>query len=438
MSAHAAATFTGPRARLSRQDARRLMGFGLAASAVIIGMAVLGDSPGLLVAGAVGAAVLGALLAPQAVFALFLFAGATKAAPWLGTIPFDLTLVTAAGVLTAMLARAVSPRYGIPPFPPAALFAAGLVALILLGAMWSSSPDLALERALRFETLTMITFAAPLVLIRTRSELMRLAALMVALSLLIAITAVETGHPSEPVVAAGGTGIQLSLFTSLGLFAAVAYLMVVTPSWRKVIWLIPVAWVFVPTILAAGSRGVLVGGALGLLIVGAHFIARARHKLLPVGVIAVTVVVILISAPGLVGPAGKKYATLFSGKTEELGDRNTLLRQGWEIALAHPMGLGVASFHGETGSIYPHNFVLEALDEEGIIGLALLLGLIVAAWRATRRAPEGPTSPEATLAASLLVLLVAEALFSETFTQLRVLWFAFGLALAVPRIRTTE
>ena len=98
------------------------------------------------------------------------------------------------------------------------------------------------------------------------------------------------------------------------------------------------------------------------------------------------------------------------------------------------MGRGAGGYTYETSFTYPHNALVEVADEQGILGLTLLLGLMIAAFHSSLRAREGPLSPEAILAGALLIVLVADSMVSQTFTQFRELWFAMGLALAVPAI----
>jgi O-antigen ligase len=380
-----------------------------------------------------------AVLAPQLILALFLFAGVTKATPWLRGLPIDLTVLTAGGVLLAMARRAAVPG-GLRALPAATGFAAGLAALVVLSVLWTPGDKIGLERALRFETLTMITFTAPLVLVRSRDELKRLMVGLVALALVVALTAVQTVSASEPLVAAGSGGneIELALYSAVGLFAAVGYLVLVDPIWRRLLWLALAGVVFIPTILAAGSRGVLTGTVLSLVVLAAFIIARSQRKGLSIAYVLLAVVLLIFAAPGLAGTAGDKYGRVLAGRSEALGQRAHLYSWGWELALAHPMGLGVGGYSAKTGFPYPHNALLEAADEEGVIGLALLVALIIAAVRAAPRGPGGATSPEAVLAVTFLILNVAESMFSDTFTQNRVFWFALGLALAVPKIVTTK
>jgi O-antigen ligase len=146
---------------------------------------------------------------------------------------------------------------------------------------------------------------------------------------------------------------------------------------------------------------------------------------------------VIVFASGLSGPAAAKYQGLLGGnETQQLGKRNTLLQDGIDLALAHPMGLGASGYTFATQEDHPHNAFVEVTDEQGIIGLTILVSLIVAAFWSSFRAREGPLSPESILTGALLIVLVADAMVSQTFTQFRELWFAMGLALAVPRLAT--
>jgi O-antigen ligase len=421
-------------------DARTIAWVGVVAAILV---AVLGSLEGartVMLISAVIALAIGAILAPQIIFALFLVAAGIKASPTLAVVPFDLTVATGAAVLLAMIARAMSPAQGVPRVPPATVLALLLSTLALLSVMWSPAPARGLDLALRFETLTMIALFAPLILVRSRAELVRLAVALVALSTAIALTAVHTGNVNTPLTIAGSKDeIDVALYTSLGVFAAIGYLVLTTRHIWRFLWFVP-AGICASTIVQSGSRGVLIAASVALLVAAAFAIARARLRILAALGVAVAIVAVALAAPQLAGRAGKKYQQeLFSGNTAQvLGKRDFLLRYGADLAIAHPMGLGIAGYQAVTGYIYPHNALLEAADEEGILGLGLLLALILAAWRSARRAWAGRTSPEAVFAATLLVVMVGEAMFSTSFTQNRLMWFALGLAFAVPRIPPTR
>jgi O-antigen ligase len=406
----------------------------LGAGVAIAAVGLVGDSQ--VVAGLGGAlvAVLGAFLAPQLMLAVFLIAGGLKNAPWLSGVPGDLTLLTAAGVLAAMAVRAMKPD-GIPSLPSASILAVAITGLVVLSVLWSPVPELGLDKALRFETLTMLAFFAPLVLVRSRAELVRLMILLVGVSLVVALTAVLGAAPNQPLTIAGADSeIELALYASTGVVAAVGYLVLVGRSRLRFLWLIP-AVVLATTVIDAGSRGVLVGSFAALVVIGLRAIVGARYKFVPIVVMAAAVFAAVSFLSNLSGPAAIKYQGLLSGsEPTTLGKRNFLIQDGIDLAFAYPMGRGASGYQFETRFAYPHNAFVEIAGEQGILGLALLLALMFAPVRASFRAREGPYSPESILALGLLMVLVTDAMVSQTFTQFRELWFAMGLALAVPYI----
>jgi O-antigen ligase/polysaccharide polymerase Wzy-like membrane protein len=152
-------------------------------------------------------------------------------------------------------------------------------------------------------------------------------------------------------------------------------------------------------------------------------------------VVAAATFAAVSSVSNLAGPAAEKYQGLLGGnEAKTVGKRNFLIEDGVDLALAYPMGRGAGGYQFETQFGYPHNAFVEIASEQGVIGLALLLALMVTAFRASLRAREGPFSPESILTGGLLIVLVTDAMVSQTFTQFRELWFALGLALAVPHI----
>jgi hypothetical protein len=422
----------------SARDQRVVAWTAMAAGMAIAVTGFLGSSTVLVGLGGAIIAIIGAFLAPQLLLAGFLVAGGLKAAPFLSGVPGDLTVLTAAGLVAAMAVRAAKSD-GIIPFPPAAVLAVALAGLVVLSVLWSPAPDLGLDKALRFETFTMLAFFAPLVLVRTRADLQRLMLFVVAGSLAIALTAVPGSAPNQPLTIAGGTSeIELALYATSGLVAAVGYLMLVGRSPLRFLWLVPAVFL-AKTVIDAGSRGVLLGTGAALLTIGIRAIARSRVKVVPIAVLVAGTVALIVVASGLSGPAAAKYQGLFGGnQAAAVGKRNFLIQDGIDLALSYPMGRGASGYQYETLFQYPHNAFVEVAGEQGIIGLALLLALMVAAFRSSLRARGGPMSPEAILAGGLLIVLVADAMVSQTFTQFRELWFAMGLALAVPWIAPNE
>jgi O-antigen ligase len=404
-----------------------------------VAIAVVGLSVGsrlLAVGGIVGAALPLALAMPELMLGLFLVSGGIKAAPWLQGLPFDLTLAAAAGVLAAMAASVKRNSIGLAALAPPTALAGGIAALVLLTTLWSPDPTAGLDKALRFQFLTMLAFAAPLVLIRSRQSLVRVTVAIVAFALLIALTSVSTGDLAAPLQSAGGNEIQLGIYAAFGLIAVVAYLGRIGPPRRRAMWLAP-AVLLAATVLEAGSRGALVSGTLALLFVWSQIARTRQSRVIGLGLAAAVIIALATGAGGLAGSAAVRYrqSLLTTSPSAILRDRGQRFDEGWRLAVAHPLGVGTAGYNALTGGLqYPHNIILELASEQGLIGVALFVALVIAAWRARRLTTLGPRSPEAVLTGALIVLFFAESLFSDDINGNRLLWFALGLALAVRRL----
>lgn len=410
-----------------------------AAGVAIAGLGAATDLKLLLGLGVLiaGAAVI--MVAPEVFYALFLSAGIIKVNPLLAAVPGDLTLLTAAAVSVALVLSLV--RDGVPPLPtPAAIYPL-LAALGLLSVFWTDLPEVGLEKAVIFESLTALSFISAFILVRTRTQLMRFMMAIVAIALLVALTAEETGHQAHAFVAAGsGTNeIELALMSGFGLMAAFGYLFVVDRHAWGVLWIVP-ATIFATTILKAGSRGVLIGTVLGLVFLLVWLgVAGGRGRRLLLVVLVGGAVAAVVGGPQLTGGATTKYKTeLFSSNPADvLRQRNWYFTQGWELTAAHPFGTGLAGYEAATGERYPHNIVLEYGSELGIPGVALFLALFIAAWRSLTSGAARYT-PEAAVVGALLVLFATESLVSLGPNESRPLWFTIGLALSLPHFRTDQ
>jgi hypothetical protein len=405
--------------------------------AAAAGVTMLGWAAGLAAVFAAGAAalVLAAIVVlPEALVAVFLAAGVLKAHPLLAAIPGDLTLLSGICVALAMLLRII--RDGVPSVPRAAALYPALVVLMLVGVLWSPDPEKGFGKAQVFETLTLLSFACPFVLFRTRVEVQRLMAAVVAIGLFLSLTAVRTVHEAAPLIAAGSNEIELALYAAWGMLAAVGYLFVVGTSPWRVLWLIPGALLGV-TVIQAGSRSVLLGAALGLAFLTVQMLsAPVRGRVGFLAVVGASAVAALLVGTRLAGGATSKYTHyLFHADLNSiLIGREWILSRGWELALGHPMGLGTGAFQWATGWEQSHNMFFELSSEQGIAGVALALALIWAAWR-TRLSGPGGRSPEALICGALTLLFLVLALFVNGPNDSRPLWFTLGLSLALPHLR---
>ncbi|MBV9212842.1 MAG: O-antigen ligase family protein [Actinobacteria bacterium] len=414
---------------------RRVIAWLSVGAGAAVGLAgLLGHALWLLVLGAAAVVALLAVLAPQFLLAIFLVAGGLKKEPGFVHSPVDLTVLTAAGVILAIVTRAVR-KEGIPRLPAASALGVTLASFALISVLWSPLPVAGLDKELRFETFTMAAFFAPMILIRRPADLRRLMVFVVVFALFIAFTAVRGKGPQAPLIIAGGTSeIELALYTMTGVVAAL-YLAIEGRSRWRVLWLVP-ALVLGNTVIAAGSRGVLIAAMITVPFMGIQAARRARVKAVPIALLLVALVVAIAFGSQLAGAAGPKYAGLFSGgsTSTRLGKRNYYLEDGISMALAHPLGLGASAYQAAYITPYPHNALIEAVDEQGVIGAGLLAALMIAAFRSTLRRRGPRIRAEAILAGGLLIVYTVDAMGSQSFTQFRELWFGMGLALALPRL----
>jgi O-antigen ligase len=407
------------------------------ALAAALGVALSGAAAGLqiLLAGGVAAAGLLAIVAcPEALVALFLAAGTLKANPAFSAVPADFTLLTAAAVAVAMLIRVL--RDGMPPVPRAAALFPLLLVLMLLSVLWSPAPEIGFLKAKTFETLTLISFACPFILLRTRAQVERFMVAMVGVGLFIALTAVNTGHPAKPLVAAGGNEIELALYAAWGMLAALGYLLLLGRSPLRALWIVPAALLSV-TVVQAGSRGVLVGAVLAIVFLTGQAIfyqLPGRGRLLAT-VAAATLVAALIGDQ-LAAGASYKYThyLLHANLDSVLISREWILARGWELSIAHPFGLGAGGFQWATGWEHSHNMFFEIASEQGMVALGIVVALIASAWRTRLRGPGGH-SPESAICGALIVVFLVQALVTNGPNDSRPLWFTLGLALALPQLR---
>jgi len=259
---------------------------------------------------------------------------------------------------------------------------------------------------------------------------------LVAFAILIAVTAVQGSGPEEPLIAAGGNEIQLGLFSAVALLACVGYLLVVDGPLYRLLWL--AAGIFLAgTVLAAGSRGALIGAALALAYIWIRQVTRSpRLWPLYAAATAACVAAVVVAGPRLAGPSAEKYQNrLFSTQVDEiLGGRSYYLTRGWELSLDHPLGLGSGGFNAVTGLTHPHDLLLELSSEQGMLAVGIFVALAVASWRAGTTSYNRSKSVEAILSGGFIILLLAQASLSLGINDNRFLWFSFGLALALPRI----
>jgi O-antigen ligase len=214
------------------------------------------------------------------------------------------------------------------------------------------------------------------------------------------------------------------------------------------LWLItPLGWLRGRLVAAAGLGVLLVGGVLGgtRAVVGAVllgplfvalFIGHLRRVVAGVAATGLLAVFIGVYAEH-VGPDNIR-ASLLTVSIQ--GDASMMERERhWDSALAlfasRPVvGVGVGGYAVEDGRSdvrwFPHNIVLEALAELGMIGAALLIAaltyVLLLGWRAVLHG-EGEHRLHGVAAFAAFLILLLQAFVTDDLADNRCLWLAAGL-----------
>jgi O-antigen ligase len=214
---------------------------------------------------------------------------------------------------------------------------------------------------------------------------------------------------------------------------------------RLVIFLLPV---FLGGLMAAAARGPIFALSVASLIGMAILIKERQLR------IATAASMLFILTLGLGGAYFVLRQTDLGKYTAKAGEMEALLREGsssgsagerlgfYRATLAaipnQPIwGTGIGSwstfYYGNDQRNYPHNLFLEIAFEEGLLGLAGFLGLLVVVGVSVFRMIADSRSHFLVLGL-LVVYSVISSLFSGDLDDNRLLWMWIGVALTVCRL----
>ncbi len=234
--------------------------------------------------------------------------------------------------------------------------------------------------------------------------------------------------------------IELGRWAALGLLFGVFLILSNGPAWRRVIALVATP-ILAVALLAAGSRGptlgLVVGGLVLVALVARNAAIRKRLVLIAgAGLAAALIVPALVPGHAL----SRSLSVILGGGTSAQGGldsngRFQLFSEAWHAFASHPLlGIGTGSFPGLQGDIYPHNIVLEAAAEYGLLGLVFVVAFLVLVIRAPLRVFRQQTGDARTRAAFVLALLsmsIVNAMVSGSLENVGVLWLAAGFGIGV-------
>lgn len=179
----------------------------------------------------------------------------------------------------------------------------------------------------------------------------------------------------------------------------VLYIFLNRKSWLKAISVTLLLLCVVSILMEAGTRGTIIGLALGELMVFSIMLFQNRKRAL----YFLSITVLLLSGMGLYqvsdalknGRLSQKIVAMEKGITASTGRRIQMFDNTWQMALDNPMGVGINNFeyvhpkYGNPGGSQaspfinekqilrtPHNIVLKLYSELGLIGGTLFLLLL--------------------------------------------------------------
>jgi O-antigen ligase len=151
---------------------------------------------------------------------------------------------------------------------------------------------------------------------------------------------------------------------------------------------------------------------------------------------------VLVVVVGLAISQPQVVHVLHSSINKASSSRVGLAERGGQTFLDHPaFGVGVGGFAQATGrtaqereTIAPHNVIIGAAAELGVVGLCLLAVVVACIFRAVRRVPD--RAWRVVLAASLVALAVHALAYAQLFTD-PTAWIAAALGPALAALPAT-
>ena len=372
----------------------------------------------------------------ESLLVLFVFAGVLKAVPQLSnTVPWDLTMIFGALAAFAFSVRALilgklRPLY----FSTTDLWLIALCLFLAIGALYTAgSRTYAFTKLANLAVLGVLTayvfprFIASLSnpISVVRNCLLTILALAGLLSLFTFLGESGLGFLRSP----GGSYLGWGYMLGAAIIAAGAFL-ATSKSRLQTAFLLMLIPLLVAALIYARGRGPLIAlvGVLLTTCVVYRWIPVKRRLLIVLGGIALLAMLLIVMPDNL----RFRYERLLSNDLgSSIESRLDAYETAWKMLVDSPIiGMGTGSFRAYQGRLdYPHNIILEAMAENGIVGLVLLIGFIGSVWLRLIRALRASSGQDRVLIAGaglIFVFMLIGSMFSGDLTS-RTLWFSMGL-----------
>ena len=192
------------------------------------------------------------------------------------------------------------------------------------------------------------------------------------------------------------------------------------------------------SLIAAGSRGPVLGALVGLVVLLALTLKERETRLRLVFFVGAGVAMAVLAAQILPGQSISRSLSFLTGSGSGLSStgRYALWSEAQSLFVDHPLfGIGTGGFFAADGvNHYPHNLLVEVAAELGFVGLALLLAFLVssaASVARARRVSSGEDRSAAAVVTALFAAALVNSLFSGDIQTNAGLWLAAGLGLGL-------
>ena len=416
-----------------------------------------------LVLAALGAPALLAWLlvrAPEILFALYMSIGSFKAGllPLQHRLGVDLTVAMAFLVIAGITVRVLRKggRIRLHWFMLCVYLL--LVGWMCFSTLWSPAQAYGWEKSARFATLTLLAFAAPMLLIDTWSRLERFFWTLFFVGMFFTTGALIglylTGELQRLVNVFGAD--YLTLGHVCGLTAGLGAYFLISPRtqrWLRFLLLARVVASLVVVLLGA-ARGPMLAWLLAFVpptLLGRRW---SRQSFLVLRILLVGALlfagswVLGLLPQDVTGRFELLFAAFFQGDPNvvQFVPRIHIWQVGLDTFLRHPVfGIGAGGYFTSVRGgeiIYPHNLFLEAGAELGIVGLGLILLLITIPLIRWRKCSGMRLSSHHRLLFNLALWVYSyffiEVMKSGDFNSNRTFWMSIGIVMSACTILTRE
>jgi len=333
---------------------------------------------------------------------------------------------------------------------PMLLCMVGLAGMLFVGLLYTTAPDYGFRKALRFAGISIPFLLLPSFYVRCKEDghaMIKMVILVGAVTALFLIWKQEsevarhvTGGWGRTKVLGGAAGISaqivgLSILTVLTAFSVKGS----SSRFLRYAGLIGLP-LGLAAVLLSGSRASL----LYLLFVAAFLplLSGARQRGRAMFVLALVVPVVLIGVFSFLARGGWDLAPRWTGFIEGRGTAIQSRTRLWAFVgetwwmrpvMGHGSGSFAMDYMGVDDTEAPHNIIVEALYEEGLVGAGILLlffGLVArTALRGLAQIPEDSPRDRLLVVAPLVMVLFLglRSMSSVDIEQMRFLYLACGL-----------